>query len=83
MVRGQDKGVETPNDTIQFKTRIAKVWTNRSRCSRERVNATACNGYLDSTGSDKAHERGKDASAIVSPVSKGEANWNDKGTGLH
>ncbi len=64
----------TTNDTIQFKTGIAKVWTKGSRCSREKVNATARNGYLDSNGPNEAHKRGKDASAIVSSVSKREAN---------
>jgi hypothetical protein len=83
MVREQDKGVGIPNDTIQLRTRIAKVWTKGSRCSREIVNATARNGYLDSNQPDKARKRGKDVSAIVSPASEGEANWNNKGMGFH
>jgi hypothetical protein len=61
MHKFKDKGVGIPDDTIQFKTRIAKVWTKGSRCSLERVDATARNEYLDSNGPDKAHKRRKDA----------------------
>ncbi len=80
---GQDKGVGIPNDTIQFETRIAKIWTKENECSHERIDPAARNGYLDSNRSDKAHKikRMRVLSSLL--FLKEKQNWDDKGTSLH